>query len=361
MDFKDNLNELVKKIGKYRERVTNEEMTKTAFIMPFFELLGYDTRDPFEFHPEFTADIADAKGEKVDYAILINDEPQILIEAKECSDTLDKHDKQLMRYFHTTRAKIAILTNGIIYKFFTDLDEENKMDTKPFLEIDLLSIKENEINELKKFFKSNFDIGNILTTAEELKYSNAIKKLLKNELEEPTENFVTYILGEVYEGVKTQKVKDKFKNIINKSTTQLINDIVRNRLEGALETKLETVPEQGDSENDIAEEIKDLVETTGEELEAFAIIKAILHELADDIDKIEYKDTVRYFNVLYEGNTRKWICRFYFNTDNKYIAFPIFDEDGNKSKKENKMLLEKGINEIYNYSNLIKESFERNK
>ena len=354
MDFKDNLNELIKKIGKYKERVTNEEMTKTAFIMPFFELLGYDTRDPFEFHPEFTADIADFKGEKVDYAILINDEPQILIEAKDCNNNLEKHDRQLMRYFHVTRAKIGILTNGILYKFFTDLDETNKMDAKPFLEIDLLKIKDNEINELKKFFKNNFDIENILTTAEELKYSSAIKKLLKTELETPSDNFITYVLSEVYDGIKTQKMKDKFKSIIKNSTTQLINDIVRNRLEGALEDKSELTPEEEVIE---INETKEII-TTQEELEAFAIVKSMLHNELDDINKIEYKDTLSYFGILFEGNIRKWICRLYLNTDNKYIAFPIYDENGNKIGKENKILLENGINDIYKYKNLIIESLK---
>jgi hypothetical protein len=354
MDFKDNLNELVKKIVKYKERITNEEMTKTAFIMPFFELLGYDTRDPFEFHPEFTADIADFKGEKVDYAILINDVPQILIEVKDCNNNLEKHDKQLMRYFNVTKAKIAILTNGVLYKFFTDLDEENKMDTKPFLEIDLLNIKDNEINELKKFFKNNFDIENILTTAEELKYSSAIKKLLKTELETPSDNFITYVLSEVYEGVKTQKIKDKFKSIIKNSTTQLINDIVRNRLEGVLEDKTEQP-----AEDDVIEVVETAnINTTQEELEAFAIVKSILYNELNDISKIEYKDTLSYFNVLLEGNIRKWICRLHFNTDNKYISFPIYDKNGSKSSKENKILLENGINDIYKYKDALIESLK---
>ena len=207
MDFKDGILELGKKIEKYKDRVVNEEMTKTAFILPFFDLLGYDTRNPFEFHAEFTADVADAKGEKVDYAILIDDIPRILVEAKDCTNPLDKADKQLMRYFNVTEAKIGILTNGIIYKFYTDLEQPNIMDSKPFLEINLLKIKDNEINELKKFFKSSFDIDTILNSAEELKYSNSIKKLLKSEFEEPSENFIMFILNEVYDGIKTQKSK----------------------------------------------------------------------------------------------------------------------------------------------------------
>lgn len=358
MDLKDNLLELSNKIDKYKDRVTNEEMTKTAFILPFFDYLGYDTRNPFEFQAEFTADLASSKGEKVDYAILIDDEPKILIEAKEISDDLEKHDKQLMRYFHATPAKIGILTNGIKYKFFTDLEEPNKMDSKPFLEINMSDIRDQDITELKKFFKNNYDEENILNSAEELKYSNAIKKLMRVNFENPSENFVTYVLSEVYEGVKTQKVKDKFMGTVKKSVNQLINEMVRNKLEGALGDEEVEVEEIQEDINEAEE--KNQIETTQEELEGFAIIKAILHEVSNNINEVTYKDTVRYFNVLIDNNTRKWICRLFFNTDNKYISFPCFDESGNKIKKENKIQIE-NLNEIYKYKNLLKQSYESNK
>lgn len=353
MDLKNKIEDLGKKIELYRERVSNEEMTKTAFILPFFESLGYDTRNPFEFYPEFTADLLDSKGEKVDYAILKEDKPQILIEAKCCSDSLDKHDKQLMRYFHTTQAKIGILTNGIIYKFFTDLDEPNKMDMKPFLEINLLDIRDNEIHELKKFSKNNFDISNILTSAEELKYSGAIKKLLKNEFEAPSEVFSNYILGEIYGGIKTQKIKDKFALIIKKSLNEFLNDIVRNKLEGVLENNM-TVNNSPIIEEEVEEIlIKDEPETTQEELEGLGIVKSILIEqLKNEISRVEYKDTISYFGILLDGNIRKWICRLRFNTENKYISFPEIDVNGNKTNKEIKYLLN-GLNDIYNYREIL--------
>lgn len=353
MDFGDNLKALSEKIIKYKDRVTNEEMTKTAFVMPFFELLGYDTRNPFEFMPEFTADIGDSKGEKVDYAIILNDETQILIEAKPCNDNLEKHDKQLMRYFHASNAKIGILTNGIIYKFFTDLEEKNKMDTKPFLEIDLLNIRDNEIAELKKFFKSNFDINNILSTAEILKYSNSIKKLIISEFEEPSDNFVTFILSEIYDGQKNQKVKDKFRDIIKKSINQVINDMVRNKLEGAL-SKNEDLPAVEESVTEDIPSTENTIVTTAEELEGYGIVKSILHEFIPDISKIEYKDTQSYFGILYEGNIRKWICRLYFNTANKYISFPEFDESG--AKINEKKIQINNLNDIYKYKKELKAS-----
>lgn len=361
MDFKDNIMELSKKIEKYKDRVINEEMTKTAFILPFFDLLGYDTRNPFEFHAEFTADIADAKGEKVDYAILIDDIPRILVEAKDCTNPLDKADKQLCRYFNVTSAKIGILTNGIVYKFFTDLEETNIMDKKPFLEINILNIRDNEINELKKFFKTTFDIDNILSSAEELKYSSSIKKLLKNEFEEPSDHFITFILNEIYDGVKTQKVKDKFSLIIKKSISEFLNDIIRNKLEGALEANKN---EEQKTDSEVAESIlqdesikKNNIETTEEELQGLTIVKTLLYGEIE-MSRITFKDTSNYFNVLLDGNIRKWICRLYFNTDNKYIAFPEIDSEGNKTNKEYKIYLEEGLDSIFALKSKLIESLK---
>lgn len=356
MDLKDNIEELAKKIEKYKDRVINEEMTKTAFVLPFFDMLGYDTRNPFEFHAEFTADIADAKGEKVDYAILIDDVPRILVECKECNNSLENCDKQLTRYFNVTSAKIGVLTNGIVYKFYTDLEKPNMMDEKPFLEINLLKIKDYQINELKKFARNSFDIDNILNSAEELKYSNLIKKLLKTEFDSPSENFITYILNEIYDGVKTQKVKDRFTGTIKKSISEFLNDIVRNKLEGALEANKNTqnIVEEEIIETQI-EEIECGPVTTEEEKQGLSIIKALIHDVID-LDRITYKDTLNYFSVTIDDKVTKWICRLYFNGTTKFIKFPEIDEEGFKDRGAKISI--NSINDLYSFKDRIVDSIK---
>ena len=130
MDFIDEIKQYSKRVSNLKDSLSTEEATKTSLIMPFFALLGYDVFNPEEFVPEYTADVGIKKGEKVDYAILSNGEPVMLIECKAVKEELKKHDSQLFRYFGTSKAKFAILTNGIIYRFFTDLDEPNKMDER---------------------------------------------------------------------------------------------------------------------------------------------------------------------------------------------------------------------------------------
>lgn len=353
MDFVDQINLLSKKVEALKEQIQTEEATKNSFIMPFFQLLGYDVFNPLEFVPEYTADIGIKKGEKVDYAILLDEKPVILVEAKWCGETLEKHGNQLIRYFQATKAKFGILTNGIEYRFFTDLDTPNCMDQKPFFVFNITNIKDQDVIELKKFHKSKFDIESVFNAAEDLKYTNLIKVLLKKQLDEPEESFINYILSEVYDGRKTQNVIDKFNPIIKKSLSQFISDLVSDRLTAAL-TK--TQAEQA-SDQEIIPEVKEpelctdpdsKITTTEEELEAFTIIKAILHKVIPP-SRIYYRDTASYFGILCDNKNYKWICRLKVEATNKSIIFPGCIPGEGRYPLEN-------INSIFDHSDKIIES-----
>lgn len=339
MGFNEELLQLSERILSIKENIKTEEATKMSMVVPFFQFLGYDVFNPGEFCPEYTADVGIKKGEKVDYAIILNGEPAILIECKWCGDTLDKHGSQLFRYFSTTSAKFGILTNGLTYKFYTDLDENNKMDLTPFLELNMHDLKENAVNELKKFCKSNFDKENIFSTASELKYTNLIKDSLKNDLENPSDDFVRYVLSAMYEGPKTQKVIDKFKPIVKKSFTSFINEIVNQKISSALKDNAE---EALPSEEPIAES---RIVTTEEEIEAFYIIRGLLVGIVD-VQDIAHRDTESYFGILFQNNSRKPICRLNLDTKRKQILIP----DENKKFERHYIL---SLNDIYNYKEAL--------
>lgn len=332
MDFIDEIKQFSKRVDTLKDNLNTEEATKTSLIMPFFALLGYDVFNPEEFVPEFTADVGIKKGEKVDYAILNNGEPVILIEAKWVKEQLSKHDSQLFRYFGTTNAKFAILTNGIIYRFYTDLVEPNKMDEKPFLEINMLDIKESQVAELKKFQKSAFNIDVILNTANQLKYTNEFKNVFAQELQNPSDELVRYFLSNVYSGQKTQAVMEKFRPLVKSALNQYITEMMNDKIKSALGTDDAAVPTENVAPAD-AESVQENVEqvkehkiiTTEEELEAYFIIKNILKETAP-LSDIVYKDNERYMAILYQNKTTKWICRLYFNSSKKYIAIPDDDK-----------------------------------
>ena len=343
MDFNESIKQFAKRVQTLNETIETEEATKTSLIMPMFHILGYDVFNPLEFCPEYTADVGIKKGEKIDYAILDNGQPSILIECKSCTENLDKHSSQLFRYFGTSTAKFGILTNGIIYRFYTDLEEANKMDLVPFLEVDLLNLKDAAINEFKKFSKESFDTEKIFSTAEELKYSNLIKAYLKNEMENPSDEFVKTVLANVYEGVKTQKVIEKYQPLIKRAFTSFVNEAVNNKISSALKS----------TEDPVADvEVQDDVEaskviTTELELEAFYMIRGLLAGIVP-VEDITYKDTESYFGIIYKNNTWKPICRLNLDSKNKSIFIP------DENKKYTRTYIE-SLNDLYQFKDQLIE------
>ncbi|MEG1892855.1 MAG: type I restriction enzyme HsdR N-terminal domain-containing protein [Bacilli bacterium] len=335
MSFEEQLKNFVSKVVKIKGMISTEEATKTSIIMPFFQILGYDIFNPNEFTPEYIADVGIKKGEKVDYAIILDDEVSILIEAKAISEKLEKHDSQLFRYFGTSRAKFAILTNGLIYKFYTDLEKANVMDTSPFLEINLEKLKDSDIQELKKFQRENFNIDHILSAAADLKYLSQIKKVLEEEFDEPTDEFVKLILNkDIYNGQKNQSVLDKYRPLIKKSLSYYVNELIYEILQNAMK-------KNNDIEEQVSVEETNGIVTTMEEMEAFYTIKSILAEYCD-ANKISYKDNCNYFAVLYDNKVTKWLCRIYLKENVKFIVIP------DAYKNEIRINIQK-VNDIYKH------------
>ncbi|WP_430481785.1 type I restriction endonuclease [Rossellomorea marisflavi] len=351
-DFKQKIKNLSSRIEKVRESIHTEEATKTSLILPLIQALGYDVFNPEELVPEYIADVGIKKGEKIDYAIMKNEEPVILIEAKSVTEILTKHDSQLFRYFGTTKAKFAILSNGIEYKFFTDLEEQNKMDQKPFFTINMLDLKDIDILELAKFRKSDFDVVNVLTTASELKYTGEIKQYINAQVENPSEDFVKVVINDIYQGVKTKKVLDNFRELVKKSLNQYINEKVNDKLQKALYTSNEnnlgepTINSAIDIEKEKLEHEVEVekedneIHTTEEEIEGYVLVKLILKEEIDPA-RVYYRDNKSYFNVLLDNNIRRWICRLGFNNANKYMQLNNEDKTTIKIDSVNDILIHK--------------------
>ncbi|GET31574.1 hypothetical protein PbJCM13498_04370 [Prolixibacter bellariivorans] len=345
MEIQPQLKALAEKIELLKDQIQTEEATKTAFTLPFINNLGYDIFNPTEVVPEFTADIGLKKGEKVDYAIFQNGTPIIIIECKHWKEDLNVHNSQLFRYFHVTKARFALLTNGIEYRFYTDLEESNKMDEKPFLEFDITQLKDATVTEIIKFHKSNFDVDKIFSNASSLKYMKEIKKMFNQELNEPGDDFVRLFASKVYNGRLTEKVMLQFKELVQKAINQQISEKVSDRLQSALHKE-----EENQSQEEIVVEEESKIVTTEEELEGFRIVVAILRRKIQK-DRISQRDTQSYFGVLLDDNNRKPICRLHFNGTNKYIG--LFDQD----KKETRHLLE-SIDDIYNFEKELLETVE---
>ena len=284
----------------------------------FISALGYDVFNPTEVIPEFTSDVGTKKGEKVDYAIKKDDQIIILIECKWAgADLSTTHASQLYRYFSATDARFAILTNGVSYEFYSDIDEPNEMDSKPFFTFNILDFQEHQLPELKKFAKSSFSLDDILTTASTLKYTNAIKKILEKELAEPSETFVRFFATQIFDGRLTKSVLEQFTDIVKEARRQFIKEKINERFKSALSANdSQEVPSSDQLQE--AEKVNqddagsDEVITTEEELDGYYIVKSILREFVDS-KRIFMRDTKSYCGILLDDNNRKPVCRLHFN------------------------------------------------
>jgi len=320
MDLIDHLQALSVRAQQTGSNLTNEEATKMALIAPFLQALGYDIFNPNEVMPEFSADLPMIKqGERVDYAILENGEPKILVEAKPYATNLKTAEKgQLQRYFHATQARIGILSNGRIFYFYSDLDAPNIMDDSPFAEVDLLDLDNAPITEVKRLSKAMFDIDTLLSTAEKLKYLRGVKEEIKKELTTPSEWLVKEMAARIHSGKQvTVKVKELFEPIVAEAITSYINDRIAERLKSAMQAEGKAAQDSQDIEADIAEDPNALV-TTQEELDGLYITRAICASEINPSRLVE-KDTKTYFNVLLDGKTQKAVVRLYFNGKKKFV------------------------------------------
>jgi predicted type IV restriction endonuclease len=327
MDFKDQIKLLGERFSKLKNQVNTEEATKNAFIMPFIRELGYDVFNPMEVTPELVADIGMKQGEKIDYAILQDGQPIILIECKHHAAALNENNaSQLFRYFHTTKAKFSILTNGLEYRFYTDLVEPNKMDEKPFFSFNITDIKDNQIEELKKFHKAYYDFDNIVNTANELKFTSELKKLIDKEFNDPGADFVKHFARQAYPGLITAKVLEQFTNLVRKSMQQYLSDLITDRLNAAL-TK-ETKNQEEVALPVLADENR--INTSEEEMEGYRIVVAILRRKLP-VNRIVHRDTQSYFGILLDDNNRKPLCRLHLNGGKRYIG--LFNDNKSEVRK----------------------------
>ncbi len=267
MVSRNTIEEIGSRATRQRDSLTTEEATKHALILPFIQALGYNVFDPTEVVPEFTADYGLKAGEKVDYAIMRNGEPVMLFECKKIGDSLGVGTaSQLARYFTNTPAHIGILTDGVIYKFFSDLDAGNIMDTDPFLEINLTRADNRDLQALSYFTKQSFDLDEARSAASNMKHITGMKTYLTEMLSQPDEEFVRLLARRVFSGPLVQSRVEHFTALAKLSFHEFVNDFITDTLRRAsnivnnepVETDVTT---EAQNEEPIVNERKNVVTT----------------------------------------------------------------------------------------------------
>lgn len=349
MEFSQKIAEVATRSRTASKLALTEEATKTSVILPFLQALGYDVFNLEEVIPEYIADQGIKKGEKVDFLIRNGGKDSILVEAKPISSKLgDTQYNQLYRYFSVCSARLAILINGRDIWFFSDTDEKNKMDKKPFFTFDLQNYDERQLIELSRFQKSEFQLDEILEAASNMKYVKAAAQYLQQQLIEPEDDFVKILARAIYDGNLTKNVIET----LRPSVKQALDEVIRNRIQEKLNVtfrqesttrEIET-PEQEAQVKPEAEII-----TTEDELQAFMIIRAIGAKIMP-VSRITLRDAKSYCSVFIDDVNRKPVCRLYFNGKSKrYIG--IFNPEKNETKQEINE-----ISDIFIYANDIEKT-----
>lgn len=308
-NIKNQLKELADRFELQKNSVLTEAQTKVSFIYPFIkEVLGFDVFDINQVEFELVADAGNKKDEKVDIALKKDGKLLVIIEAKHHKENnLDNCVNQLIRYFTFTKAKFGILTNGFTYRIYTDTSAPNIMDNHPFLEFDINTISKEQLSELENFKFDKINIEFIFDRAERLATENIVKKSIKEELKNPSKEFISLFLKKINEGKRlTDKVQMQYSEIIKESATKIIQEEVKSHLEKVQNQILI----ENNISNNSASEIKEAnIETSPEETELYLIVKAITGQVVNP-NEIISKDTKNYFSVMYQ-NQRQTFLRFW--------------------------------------------------
>jgi len=316
MGFKEDIQKLSIQISERKNHVTNEEMAKQTLIIPFLQVLGFDVFNPLEVRPEYTADFGKAKKAKVDYAICKDNNPIIFIEAKALNERIENHDSQLAMYFNSTPSvKLAIITNGVEYRFFTDLKNTNVMDNLPFFIVDNIScLSDSDIDLISIFRKNEYKKDSMLAIAEELNYAARLNKAVEDLFKNPTDDFIRFLIKPIKGGAITGTVIEKFRPMVKKSISSVFLKMVSEGL----------YPKEGELDKPIVEDnyqstvVKQNVCPTEDDVSGFNIICDILNSVARNISELNLTKTNNHLSI-HNRNKLKWIFRLSLDGSKKSL------------------------------------------
>ncbi len=288
----------------------NEESTKLYLALPVIGLFGYDYSNPYEVYPQHAANSDPNQPNKVDLAVLRDGKPVIAIECKKVGTDLAEAREGLRTYYNAVpTCKLGILTNGIVFEFFVDSAEPDKMDQDPFLTLDLESVWRNGVPDevldaLIHVTKGSFDPESIA----EMAHVRLVKKRLRTSLVEeanaPSEEFCRFFLQRA--GLRHVR-----KGAIDRYYGPLIKSAFDEALVMPAVQRLRTDPtSEGKVTSLNLHQIGQRIVTSEREL---AIVNYVRRRLAflvseealfNAIEQVEFKDNVGKL-VVYYANDRK--------------------------------------------------------
>ena len=179
-------------LGEHPDIANIEERTKGSLIDPLLRCLGYDPNDPGQVRRE-----AGIRSKRVDYMLIGEKDAKIAVEAKSAKTILsDKVIDQLDDYFHHSDAVAGVLTNGIDYWLFTDLDKTNVMDSEPYHRVNIKrpkDITDNDISHFKALARSHVQQNAVRRQARRERHRKLVNEIVTTELHSPSQDFLKLV------------------------------------------------------------------------------------------------------------------------------------------------------------------------
>lgn len=345
-DFRQKIRAFAERMVSLAPRCSSEESTKLFLVLPFLGIQGYDVSNPDEVCPEHSADFSEKDKNRVDFAILKDDQPVIAIECKMMGMPLRDERGQLRSYFNAAHTvKMGVITDGLVYEFYADSDEPNMMDQAAFLSFDLRDIANGKMEDstedgLRSLQKGNFDPDNIGAEAKrKLVFQNLVQQLIKLS-QDPSEIFVRMLLQNAGVSHVRTKALAEYRDL----TKGAFREFVNLRIIERLDLPPKDVEKTGiiASDNIIADvngKSSEKIITTEKEIRVFEYVKRRLaflikdNTLFEEIDKIDHKDYKGKFVIFYQKERSGRLFDFY-DGDNADYRFDFGQNGGEISAKK---------------------------
>ena len=283
----------------------NESKTRDYLIEPFFNMLGYNMMEHYSH--EFSLKYSKGHVKKVDMVITLDGKkPIMLVECKKANQNLTvKHFNQVSDYYANHKeSKVAILTNGVEYNFYSvKWNNEKELNDKPFISFNLNDFTRADLEDIALFHIQLFDVKEILSVAEDKYFLDDFENALTKTLFPPSDELIKLIYTNMGGKRITEKVTDKLQKLINSFSLQEAVEKVK-----VIEGK----------------ESSSGVYTTSIELKAFQIIKTILAlnpKLKNHVERVNYRDYKVQFKIIVDDMPSKEICHLILSESVKKIEF----------------------------------------
>jgi len=326
--FKERLLHHVEHVKSVGPHCSTEETTKQALILPFLDILGFSPFDPTRVKAEYTADLPGLKtNERVDYALFSDAHPVMFVEAKPFTEKITNHTGQLARYFNATPGvTIAAISNGREWRFYTDLKQQNIMDSDPFLVVDFHDLSDTDSEQLYHFRYDQFHPESLRTFAEDRMLLSIFQDAIESCLREVDQDFVRLI---AIRANLAPKLTAKFLESITPLVKQSVAGAMGNMVVNGLNTLPATQVENKSADLSVVEIDEDLVDpanpkivTTAAERKISYIVREVLSGLVEP-GEIVGKDTESYYSVLYQGKVNRWILRYQGDKQRPTVQFIV--------------------------------------